>query len=66
MGNSRMETYSPNLRIMPVYNGMYSHERRPAMISGVEIGQQSAMGISPPGAHENSFDAWFVLRVFPL
>jgi len=21
------------------------------------------MGISPPGAHEDSFDAWFVLKV---
>ena len=65
MGNGRMETCSPNLRITPVYNRMYSHERRPAIIGGVEIGQQSAMEISPPGAHENSFDAWFVLEVFP-
>jgi hypothetical protein len=34
------------------------------MISGVKMGQQSAMGISPPRAHEDSLDAWFVLEVF--
>jgi hypothetical protein len=35
------------------------------MISGVEMGQQRAMGISPPGAHEDSFYARLVLEVFP-
>jgi hypothetical protein len=29
------------------------------------MGEQRAVGISPPGAHEDSLDSWFVLEVFP-
>ena len=34
------------------------------MIRGIEMGQQRAVRVSPPGAHEDSFDGWLVLEVF--
>lgn len=65
VGNSPVGTYCPDLRIVPVYNRMYSHERRPAMISGVEMGEERAIEVRPPGAYKDSFYIWPYLEVFP-
>ena len=42
---------------MPVDHRMYAHERRPSPIRRVEVLQIRTMGISPPRADENCFDA---------
>ena len=46
----------PNLVVAPVDDGMDAHERRPAVIGGVEMGQQRAVRVGAARADENGLD----------
>jgi len=48
---------------MPVYDGVYAHERRPASIRGIKVFQVRAMRIRPPRADKDGFDWWVVGQV---
>lgn len=49
-------THSPNLSIMPINNWMHAHELRPVFVRRVEVRQELAMGVCPPGPHKDRLD----------
>jgi hypothetical protein len=48
---------------VPVYDGVYAHEGRPARVRGVEMCKVLAVRVRPPGAHEDGLDRGCVVQV---
>ena len=47
---------APDLRQMPVYDGVYAHEIGPALVRPVEMRQVRPVGVRPPGPDEDGLD----------
>jgi hypothetical protein len=56
-------THSPDINVVPVYNRMYAHEGRPAMVSGIEMCQMLAMRICSPCPYEDALDLGSIMEV---
>lgn len=49
----RRSQEAPNLGQMPVYDRMYTHERRPIVVGRVEVREMCAVGICAAGPDED-------------
>ena len=58
-----IDTYTPNLCIMPINNWMHAHELRPIFVREVEVRQELAMGICSPGSYKYSLNRPFLPKV---
>lgn len=59
----QMADETPDLRVVPVDDGMDAHEGRPAAVRRVEVLQALAVGVGAAGADEDGADAGFVGKV---
>ena len=55
--------YRPDVRVMPIYNGMNTHKIGPAMVGRSEVRQLCAVRIGPSGADEDGLDGGVVVEI---
>lgn len=59
----QMANEGPNLRIMPINDGMDAHEIGPSAIGAVEMRELRSVRIRPARAHEDGLDAGISVQV---
>lgn len=58
-----MADKSPNLNVVPVDDGVDTHEAGPAVIGRVEVRQMLSVRVGAPCPDEDCLDVWLVAQV---